>query len=467
MHETTAVPITAPDGARAAPAAAWPRSSVGWYAVFVLTIAYVLAFVDRTILSLLVGPIRADLGLSDTQLSLVQGFAFAVFYTTLGLPIALLADRLNRRNIIALGVALWSAATALCALPRSFAGLFAARVGVGVGEAALSPAAYSMIADLFPPNRLSRALATYTIGVFAGSGLAYLIGGAVVGAVTKIGSVEVPLLGELRPWQLVFLLVSLPGLPIALWILTLPEPVRRRCTDAPGGAAAHLSTAASHLYGHMRAHWQVYLSHMLGFSLIALLFNASIAWLPTYLMRVFGLSSAQTGFWLGSILLVVGVSAVMLGGWLSDRLQTAGYSDATMRVGLISAVGALPFAAAATTVDSLPLSLTLIAALLFFVTLPYGAAAAALQLVTPSHMRATASSVYLCLLNLIGLGLGPTLVALLTDHYFHSDLAVGRSLAVACTLAAPLAAGVLWWGLPHFRRAADALRTTQARHEVD
>ncbi|MGA1731008.1 MAG: MFS transporter, partial [Steroidobacteraceae bacterium] len=193
---------------------------MSYYAVGVLTVAYVLSFIDRTILALLVAPIRADLGISDTQLSLLHGLAFAIFYTTLGIPIALLADRLNRRNIIAAGIAVWSLATAVCGLTRSFAQLFLARVAVGVGEAALSPAAYSMIADLFPRERLGRALGIYNVGAFAGAGLAFLIGGAVIAAVAQAGAVHLPVLGEVRNWQLVFFIDGLPGLLLALWVLT-------------------------------------------------------------------------------------------------------------------------------------------------------------------------------------------------------------------------------------------------------
>ena len=436
----------------------WPSSGSAWYAVFVLTVVYILAFIDRTILSLLVGPIRADLGLSDTQISLLHGFAFAIFYTTLGIPIALLADRLNRRNIIAIGLVFWSLATAACGLARTFGHLFLARVGVGVGEAALSPSAYSMIADYFPPHRLSRAVAVYTVGAFAGAGLAFLIGGAVIGSVASAGTVTWPIVGELKSWQLVFIAVGLPGVPLALWMLTVREPARRKAPDT-----GTLRAALAESLRYMSANWQVYGSHFLGFSLIALMFNAATTWLPAYLMRVHGLTPASSGLWIGSILLVAGVSGVLVGGWLGDRLVAAGRSDGTMRVGVYSAIGALPFAASATLVPSLPLSLALTAGLLFTTTLPYGAAAAALQVVTPGRMRATASAIYLCLLNLAGIGLGSVLVALATDRLFGDDLAVGKSLALVGTICAPIAAAVILWGLPHFRRTVDTQREAAAR----
>lgn len=431
----------------------WPSAGKAWYAIFVLTVVYILAFIDRGILSLLVAPIRADLGLSDTQISLLHGFAFAIFYTTLGIPIALLSDRLNRRNIIVIGIAVWSAATALCGLARSFGQLFLARVTVGVGEAALSPSAYSMIADFFPPHRLSRAIAVYTIGAFAGSGLAFLIGGAIVGSVATAESVTLPLFGELKPWQFVFVMVGLPGIPMALWLLTVIEPARRRPV-ATGSLIAALRTN----FAFMRVHWQVYTAHYVGFSLIAVIFNAAAAWLPAYLMRLHGVTPAGAGFWFGSIVLVAGVAGVLSGGWLADRMSAAGRADATMRIGVYAAIAAIPFAITATLVPSLTWSLVLIGGLMFTTTLPYGAAAAALQIVTPSHMRATATAVYLCIVNLAGLGCGPTLVALATDQIFESDLAVGKSLALVSGIVAPLAAIIIAWGLPHFRRMVEAAR---------
>lgn len=433
----------------------WPRPAIGWYAVGVLTIAYILSFIDRSIIALLVGPIRADLGVSDTQLSLLQGFAFAIFFTTLGIPMALLADRLNRRNIIAAGIVFWSAATMLCGMAKSYGQLFAARVGVGVGESVLSPSVYSMISDLFPPQRLGRALAVYTVGAFAGAGLAFLIGGAVIGTVSTGASVTLPFIGELRPWQLVFLIVGLPGLPIALWVMTLREPLRRgaHLSVAPPSLRAALAA----LLAHMRSNRQTYVAHLLGFSLLGVVFNGTMAWFPAYLTRVFEVPPARSGFWIGSLLLVFGTLGVLVGGWLTDRGRQNGQLDSSMRVGLWSALCALPFCIGTTLTSSFTWCLIGFAGLMFFTSMPYGAAATAIQLVTPARMRATASSLYLCCLNLIGLGGGSTLVALFTDFLFRSDLAVGKSLALANGIVAPLAALVLWWGLPHFRRSAAAL----------
>ena len=431
----------------------WPSPAAGWYLVGVLMVAYIFSFIDRTILTLLVEPIRADLGISDTQISLLHGFAFAIFYTLMGIPIATLADRKNRRNIIAIGVAFWSLATAACGLAKGFWSLFAARVGVGVGEAALSPAAYSMIADSFPEDKLGRALGIYSVGAFIGAGLAFIIGGVVVGIVTTADATVVPVIGTVQPWQMVFFIVGFPGVLVALWVMTLREPIRRTSTQLVQQQAGFRM-----LLTYMRAHWRAFAAHLVGFSLLGLLFNSTIAWMPTYLIRGFGLTASQAGLWLGGVLLVFSTAGILVGSFLADWLRRRGRTDATMLVGLLSAVCLIPFAFTTTTVDSLALCIVLFMPLIFFSTFAWGAAAAAIQVITPNRMRATASAIYLFFLNLIGIGFGPTLVALCTDYVFGSDAAVGWSIALVAGISAPLAALFMWWGLASFRRTAEGLK---------
>ena len=413
--------------------------------VGVLTIAYVFSFIDRSILTLLVGPIRADLGISDTQISLLHGLAFAIFYTLLGIPIASLADRRNRRNLIAAGVAFWSLATAACGLTRNFWQLFLARVGVGVGEAALSPAAYSMIADSFPPEKLGRALSVYTLGAIAGMGFALIIGGAVIGGVQTAADVMLPVVGSLRPWQLVFFIVGLPGLLIALWILTLKEPARRQ--QSPPAA----KTGLAPLLPWMRGHWQAYAAHFAGFALLSIVLNSLMAWTQSHFMRNFALAPGEAGFWLGTLVAVFGTSGIIAGGWWSDRAQRLGRADAPVRAGVVSAAGSVAFGIIAPLAGSLELALALYAPSLFFSTFAYGTAPAAVQLMTPPAMRAVASAIYLFFLNFVGMGLGPLLTAAVTDFLFGNDRAVGQSMAVVVGVAGTLSALILAWGCAHFR----------------
>lgn len=212
-----------------------PSPSRSWYTVGVLGLAYTISYIDRQVISLLIGPIREDLQISDTEISLLYGVAFGVLYALLGLPLGWLADRTNRRNLISVGIAAWSAMTMLCGKANSFGGLFLARVGVGVGEAALSPAAYSLIADLFPRERLGRALGTYSSGVYVGIGLAFLFGGALITLFEGIGDIDLGVLGTFKPWQATFFAVGAPGLLVALLVLTLTEP-NRSVKAQEGGA---------------------------------------------------------------------------------------------------------------------------------------------------------------------------------------------------------------------------------------
>jgi predicted MFS family arabinose efflux permease len=415
-----------------------------WYLVGVLCVAYTLSFVDRMILALLVEPIKRDLGISDTQVGLLHGFAFAIFYTTLGVPIARLADRTDRRRLIAAGIAFWSAMTALCGLARGFWELFLARIGVGVGEASLSPAAFSMLADAFPADRLGRALGVYSSAIFAGAGIALLVGGGVAAAAASAAAVHLPLVGAVQPWQLTFIVVGAPGLLVALWVLSLREPPRR------GVAIAARQEPLAAVFAWMRRHARAYGCHFAGFALLALVFNATIAWLPSVFVRVHGWSSGQAAFWIGSLLLVCGTTGIVAGGFAADAWRRRGKPDGSMRVGLTSALGVLPFAAAVPAAASPWMAVALLGPLLFFSAFAFGAAAAGLQWLTPPAMRAQVSALFLFVNNLVGIGAGPVAVALLTDRVFGVPQSVGMSLAIVGAVAAALAAVVQWAGIRAF-----------------
>jgi MFS family permease len=285
----------------------------------------------------------------------------------------------------------------------------------------------------------------YTLGAIVGIGLALIIGGAVIGSVAASADVTLPLVGTLRPWQFVFFIVGLPGLLVAMWVLTLREPVRRRVT--PDREASGLKP----LLRYMRLHWQSYAAHLAGFALLGIVLNSLTAWTPSHFIRNFGLSPGRAAFWLGTLIIIFATSGVIAGGWWSDRAQRLGRSDGPLRAGVISAVGSLLFGSVAPLAGSLTLALVLYAPLLFFSTFAYGAAPAAVQLMTPAPMRAVASAIYLFFLNFIGMGLGPLLTAAVSDYVFESDLAVGRSLSLVVGVSAALSALLLAWGCRHFR----------------
>jgi MFS family permease len=427
-------------------------NAYGWYVVGVLIIAYTVSYVDRTILTLLVKPIRESLQISDTQLSLLHGLAFAVFYTVLGIPIARLADRYDRTRIITAGIAVWSIMTALCGLARNFWQLFFMRVGVGVGEAALSPAAYSILSDYFSGSALTRALSVYTSAIYIGAGLALMIGGAVIALVPAL---DLPLLGRFEPWQVVFLFVGLPGLAVAVLMLTVREPAR---TGLSPTATASLGLPVRTVVQYIRKRAGAYGLLIAGFCASSLLWNGAMAWIPTFFIRTFDWSAATVGARFGLMLLLFGTVGILFGGMLSGWLRERGHVDANVLVGVLSAILVLPAGVIAPLVTNEAICFVAFCAFVFAGSMPYGAAGAAFQDITPNQMRAQVIAVYFFFLNLAGIGLGPTVVALITDQVFGNDLAVRYSLAIVAAIMAPVSALLLWKGRRSYK---DCLATVE------
>lgn len=415
----------------------WPAASHARYAVIVLMVAYLFSYVDRQILSMLVGPIKADLGLTDTELSLLHGLAFALFYTVFGIwPIGTWADKGNRRNIIAGGVFLWSLMTALCGRMTSFAGLFAARVGVGVGEAALTPTAYSMLADYFPPEKRGRALGLFSMGVYFGIGVAIMVTGALVQYVSSLPPADLPLIGEVRGWQIPFLLLGPPGILVALWMMTVQEPPRR-------GTTAELPSFGA-VISHLLAHRSFYLNFFFGVSCLTLLFNGIAFWFPAHLMRSFGVDALFVAFTYGPIMFFAGAAGILAGGILADRWRASGNKTAEIRVALVSALCLWPVSIATFQVDNVTYALILAVPTLFLSSFPFGAASSAIQLVTPNQLRARVSAIYLLIINIIGIGLGATVASAISDYVFADENRIGDGISIVALLSAPVAALLFW-----------------------
>jgi len=432
----------------------WPSAAQGWYAISILVIAYIFSFIDRTIIALLVEPIKQDLVITDFGIGLLQGLAFAIFYAMVGIPIGRLADRRSRRSIITVGIFLWSFMTAACGLAKSFLGLFLTRVGVGVGEAALSPSAYSMISDLFPRHKLGRALSVYQAGAFLGAGIAFLAGGLVIQLLSSAGIVNFPVIGPVKPWQMTFFVVGLPGVLVALLMLTVKEPVRR------GKLAAHgdkIPMRQVMLY--VKTHRRLFMSLFAGFALLAVPITTFMTWVPAYMNRVHEYSRAEAGLTLGLILLIFSPGGVYFGGWLIDRLQKGGYSDATFRVGIIAAVFLMPLSILATTVSDSSVTVALLCLFVFFASMPIAAAPATLQLVAPNQMRAQLSAAWMLALNLISTTAGPTMVGFITEYILQDNMAVGLSIALVNCISVPIAGLLLWTAIRPYRDALDKLQT--------
>lgn len=412
----------------------YPNRLYAWFVVFVLLLLLSSSFVDRTIISLLVGPIRADLDISDTEFSLLQGFAFALLYAVLGLPAGMVADRRSRKMIIFGGVGMWSIATVSCGLARSFWQLFASRVSVGIGEAALTPSAMSLIADYFPKDRLATALSIYQFGSFLGQGLALIIGGVVIQLVSTSGTVELFLFGLVKPWQAAFIAVGLPGLLLALLALTIREPVRRGRIVGRSGDMTLGQTLE-----FMGARWKIYGPLILGVALASLVNFSLAAWVPAMLMRSFGWSQSSVGQTYGTVILVAGGIGAAGGGnladWLVKRGDVAGHVTLATIIFLLIA----PFVVAAALAPSAALALVLLFCTMVLFGATPGVTSAILQVVTPNEARGKVISIHLLAGALIGAGMGPTVIAALTDTVYGGGAGVRYSIATAAAVLLPAA----------------------------
>ncbi len=430
----------------------YPNPAYAWFVVGLLTLAYIFSFIDRQILTLMVGPIQRDLNIDDSQMGLLMGASFAVFYTFFGIPLGRLADTKSRRVLIACGIGLWSLMTAGCGLTRKFWQLALMRMGVGVGEASLSPAAYSLISDYFPPHRRATAISVYSMGIYIGSGLAFILGGMVIQFASGSESFTVPLVGAVRSWQMVFFVVGLPGLFVALLMLIIREPSRK------GLRIAQPTVPFGEVWAYFRANRSSFFFLNMGVALITLFGYGAFSWTPSFFIRRFGWTPGRTGLVFGLIVAFTGTLGIVSGGRLADRLRSRGQADADMRVALLSALAAIPFVVAFPLAGSAALAAVLLAPVTFFCSVPFGVAPAAIQQMMPNTMRSQASALYLFVINLIGMGIGPWLVAWLTDKAFHDPKAVGYSLLVVGFVSFALGGLLLWLGLKPYRRSLAYLK---------
>ncbi len=367
------------------------------YALGVLTLAYVSSHVDRNIMGIVIEPLKQDLGLSDTQLGFLSGIAFALFYATLGIPIAIWADRSNRRNIIAMAVTVWSAMTALCGLAGNFWQLAAARIGVGIGEAGSSPPSHSMIADLFPKDQRSGAMAIYSLGVYIGIMTGFVVGGWIV---------------DTWGWRAAFFALGLPGLIIAALVrFTMVEPPRGHADGTASAAAksGSLSDAFSYLWRTKSARHII-----LGVTLTSFVGYGGVTWAPAFLIRSYGMTPGEAGLFLGIVVGPIGGAGALLGGYLADRLAKRDLRWNAWIVAVAKLL-AIPFVAGFYLAPNLSWALAFYIPGTIFGAFYLGPSFALIQTLSPLHMRALASAIMLLIINLIGLGLGPQLVGLLSD----------------------------------------------------
>lgn len=418
-----------------------------WSTLAVLVLLGMVAFLDRQVISLLVEPIKAGLHISDTQISLLQGLAFGLLYATCGLPIGHLVDHHSRRHVIFFGIMLWGLAASACGLATSFGTLLSARIFVGLGEAALAPASYSILSDLFDKRRLALALSIYSIGSALGSAAALVISSLLIAALPH--GFTVPLVGPLASWRAVLFLTGLPALIFGFLIFLVPDP-----REESGGAARRSGATWADLLGFIGQQRAFFAAHLSGFACLIALAYAGLSWLPTVLIRSFAWPIGEVGLVLGGFTTVTGIAGLLLNGSLVDRLFARGRADAHLRYYLVAAplmaVGGL----AAGFSGSAPLFLAMMILPQILANFG-GVAAAAVQIVTPPALRGKMSALYLMIVSLFGLMVGPSAVALLSDHVVgpaHLQLALG----IVYALLSPIAGICFALGRGPMRRAVAA-----------
>ncbi len=420
--------------------APYPGPGYAWTVVAILIGTAILSYTDRQVLSLLVDPIRRDLHIDDTRISLLLGTAFAVVYGIAGIPLGHLADRVSRRNLILAGVAIWSAGTIACGLSGNFAQLFAGRVVVGLGEAVLSPAAISLISDYFPPARRGIAVGSFLCGIAVGIGASILIGGGVLKAV-EAGVLAGTAIAAYAPWRLVLLLIGAPGILWAGLILFIREPVRR-------AAAPPVSPDE-----RVAAGWGWVVPIYAVVAAASFVDNAVGAWAPSLLIREFHRDAAQIGVELGLLLSVGFGGGVLLGGWLADRAGARGGWAGKVRVCLFAGLAILPIACL---MDSgrFPVVLAAVPAYFALSGMVTAAGFSAILDVVPNGSRGLAMAISFFLNVALGAGFGPTAVALVGERIFGAAAGLGPALAL--TAAAGYMVAVIAAVAPLWMRRARA-----------
>lgn len=425
----------------------YPRPAQAWYMVILLLIIYTISFIDRQLPGLLGREIIAEFQISYTQFGLLTGFAFAIFYAAFGLICARIADSSSRRGLIAAGLFVWSLMTAATALARSYSMLFLFRMGVGVGEATLAPAANSLLADSFPKEKLSTAMSVYSMGIPVGTALAFIAGGSVIGMADLIPDIQLAGLDPITGWRKVFLMVGIPGVLLTLLLWTIKEPTRKGLSG--DSASLPLSVVAAHVKDKLRA----YTSVAVGVSFNAMLGFGSVIFVTLFFNKYHGVSSAEVGITFGTISLVTGPVGLLLGGYLADRWYKEGRKDGNVLALMAAPLGyAIPATVFPFMTDT-TLAWVMLGISNLFINLPSGVAYASLQMITPNQMRGQIIAAYVLCTTIIGYGMGPFLIGLFTDQLFGGELKYGMILLGVITT--PICILLYQWGRKAYAKALE------------
>ena len=420
-----------------------------WWAMFIFMVALMFNFLDRQLMTLLITPIKADFQLSDTEISLLVGFAFVLFYVLVGIPLARFIDRGPRKWILGAALSFWSLMTVACGLAANVWQLMAARMLLGAGESCNAPGAYSMTSDMFSRDKLAKPMSVIGIGTVAGSGMALLVGGLLIGWLNGLGPTAFPVVGTLKPWQMTFVIVGFPGILWALLMLaTVPEPPRRA---SAGDTAPGMGATIANIWRHKDA----YIPMFLAYSIKAMLSFGVTVWSPVFFERQFGYAPGEPGLPLGIISLVVSPLGLLFGGWWAERMFAAGRKDANMRVVYLVTIPLIPASILFPLAPSDTWAFAILGVSLFLGSVGSGPANAAIQSITPGRMRGTTTAIYIALFNVIGYGLGPLVVGWFNDHVFGEG-GISSSMVVLAAISSPLGLLFAWMSLKPYWREIEA-----------
>ena len=416
----------------------YPNRRYAWFVVFVLIIASLIAFIDRQVVAIVVDPMKQDLGVGDTEIGWLYG-VFALFYAFAAIPIATLADTKSRKHIIAIGIFLWSLMTIGCGLTRSYWQIFIARIGVGVGEATLSPSATSLIGDYFPRKDIPLAMSIFQTGPIIGSGIAFVIGGFVLELVENTEPLVLPFFGALKPWQQTFIYVGAPGLVLAAFFLIIREPFRR-----PSMAPPTQKSNTAQLLDFYRQNKKTIIFHHLGFVSLVLTGYAFVFWSVTFFVRIHQVPAAEASQTFGWIFVFFGAAGPLAMALLAKKLTDRGYKDANITAGMVGGMLTIPTVLLIQFAPNATWAFILYAPALLAVNSPFGLAAGSLPVITPPHLRARVAAVYM-LTGATGMMFGPPMAGAFNEYVFPGAEGVRYSMITMTSFFGIIGVIFLWF----------------------
>ena len=430
----------------------YPEKKHSYSAVAILTLAQVFAFIDRQIPSMLVEPIKQDFNLTDSQIALLGGAAFSIFYAIMALPIGYAVDRYARTKVLGTGIFLWSLMTALAGLANSFGKLFGARIGVAVGEAVMAPISVSLVGDSFPENKQGKPMGIITAGVYIGIGITLLGGGFLIDYLTSIGGITLPLIGYLKPWQATFMIVGIPGLVLAIAAFYLKEP--RRIEEQ---ADSNHLVDKKNVFLHLKEHRKTLIPMFGGLIFMALIFYSFSFWAPTMMIRTFDISLTEVGFILGMITIISSITGTIIAGSVVDYLRNRNYSDAPVRAAMIAVILALPPIISLSFVQTELGAWICIAMYLLFISSFAPLGLLAISGVSTGNVKGQTAAIHAFLMMAFGLSLGPQLTAFFTDFVFVDPNLLINSVSLTGLIVLPISALLFKLSLSRYRESSESL----------